>query len=77
MLQRDDRAAFDLYLSGSGSVKEGARQHIAQKEKQAHALLSPRAKAVAIWADAEFITPEIRNQLPACMHRVLHYAVQC
>ena len=68
MLQRDDRAAFDLYLSGSGSVKEGARQHIAQKEKQAHALLSPRAKAVAIWADAEFITPEIRSQLPACMH---------
>ncbi len=68
----DDRAAFGLYLSGNGSVKEGARQHIAQKEKQAHDLLSPKAKAVAIWADAEFITPEIRSQLPACMHRVLH-----
>lgn len=67
----DDRAAFDLYLSGNGSVKEGARQHIAQKEKQAHDHLSPKAKAVAIWADAEFITPEIRSQLPPCMHRAL------
>ena len=53
----DDRAAFGLYLSGNGSVKEGARWHVVQKEKQAHDLLSPKAKAVAIWADAEFITP--------------------
>ena len=73
----DDRAAFGLYLSGNGSVMEGTRWHVAQKEKQAHDLLSSKAKAVAIWADAEFITPEIRSQLPACMHRVLHYAVQC
>ena len=64
----DDRAAFGLYLSGNGSVMEGTRWHVAQKEKQAHDLLSPKAKAVAIWADAEFITPDIRSQLPACMH---------
>lgn len=30
----DDRAAFGLYLSGNGSVMEGARWHVAQKRSK-------------------------------------------
>ena len=53
-------------------VEAGFYKYYAHKDREAHEQLSPRSKGLTVWADAELITDQIKEQLPTCTHRVRH-----
>ena len=52
-------------------IEDGFNGYYANQEKKAQEQLSPRSQGLAIWADAEVITDQVVEQLPACTHRVI------
>ncbi len=60
----------EIMEMGADSIEAGSLRFFANKDKEAYEQLSPKTKGLAIWAGADFITPEVKEQLPSCTHRV-------
>lgn len=70
VFKQDVDIPIEVMVNPTGSIEAGAQQYFAQHESQELRQQSPRARGLAVWADAAIITPEIRKQLPSCTHRV-------
>lgn len=62
---------------GADSIEAGSLRFFAKKDKEAYEQLSPKTKGSAKWAGADFITPEVKEQLPSCTRRVCFSAHSC
>ena len=60
----------EIMEMGADSIAAGLLRFFAKKDKEAYEQLSPKTKELAIWAGAEFMTPEVKEQLPSCTQRV-------
>ena len=60
----------EIMEMGADSIEAGSSTFFDKKDKEAYEQLSPKTKGLAIWSEAEFITPEVKEQLPSCTRRV-------
>ena len=60
------------YLVGycNYGVEDGLNKYFAEKDKEAQKQLGAKARGLAVWADAKFITAEVKKQLPSSTHKV-------
>ena len=67
----------EIMEMGADSIEGRSLTFFAKKDKEAFEQLSPKTKGLAIWAGAEFITPEVKEQLPSCTQRVRFSCHSC
>lgn len=50
-------------------IEDGFYKYFADQDKEKIKQLSPKARSLAVWADAKFITADIKKQLSSCTHK--------
>lgn len=58
-------------------VESGFYDYYRDQEREAMKHLTPKARSQVVWADAQFITAEVEQQLPSCIRKASQSHVFC
>lgn len=69
-LEKDSKDIASILFHRDQGVVSGANRLLAEDEEERVSQMPAREQGLFIWANAELITPEVREQLPPHTHRV-------
>lgn len=70
MLERDSKDIPSIIFSRDQGVVNGAHRLFAEEEQEAVSQMPAQEQGLFVWADADLITPEVKEQLPPHTQRV-------
>ena len=70
MLHRDSEDIPSIIFCWGQGVVSGAHRLFAEQEEEEVSRMPAHDRGLFIWADADLITPEVKQQLPSHTHRV-------
>lgn len=70
MLGRDSKDIPSIIFHWDQGVVNGAHRLFAEQEQEAVSQMPAQEQGLFVWADADLITPEVKEQLPPHTQRV-------